>query len=112
MNDQAWENLVDLIDVKYGSTDFGKRVEPLPDNTDLKQTVQFLEFSKGGERFRVERTTRPAVMDRKSHYHKGGSGGVRFENIYDESEVSHRIDFFRHEGGDWAPISPEQLQLG
>jgi hypothetical protein len=112
MNESAWENLVDVIDVKFGIDDHGRKTEPLEDNHELKQTVEFIEFTKSGEQFRVERVTKPAIQDRKSIGGRGMNASVRFENVYDTSQTTSKVHFFRSQAGAWQPIEPTELALG
>lgn len=111
MNDHGWDNLVDALDSKFGLSDYGRYKEPLEDNHELEASVQFVCFSKGGKTYKVERVEGPAIVDRKSHYHKAAGSGVRFENIYDPEQVSYKMRFFVKNGDDWEPTQPEELAL-
>ncbi len=69
-------------------------------------------FRQGDNEFKVERLTGPAIIDRKSHYHRHAGGSAnRMENIYDENEISRRTNFYRKRGEDWEPVAPEDLNL-
>lgn len=109
MNDSAWDRIVDAIDARFGVTDHGRSTEPLEDNPDLNQEVAFICFNKGGLTYRVERIARPAILERKSHYHKAAGSGVRFENIYDPDNLSFKTVFYIKEGDDWREIEPEEI---
>lgn len=111
MNDHGWDNLVDALDSRFGLSDHGRYKEPLEDNPELEQSVQFICFERDGKTFKAERVEGPAIVDRKSHYHKAAGSGVRFENIYDAEQVSHKTRFYVKAGEDWTPIEPEELAL-
>lgn len=101
MNDGAWERLIDSIDATVGFDAHRKTKRPLEDRPELTESVEEFEFERGGVRFKLERVSGPAVVDRKSHYsHRGGTAS-RIENIYDASDIAHRETLYREIGGDW-----------
>jgi hypothetical protein len=111
MKDPGWDKIVEAIDAKFGIEDHGRRTEPLPDNPELTQQVAWICFNKAGSKFKIERIARPAVLDRKTHYHKASTGGVRYENIYDPESTSFVTQMYRQEGEEWAEIDPAELSL-
>jgi hypothetical protein len=111
VNDPGWEKITDAIDAKFGVTDHGRRTEPLEDNAELTQTVTHIVFSAGGEQYKMERVARPAVIDRKTHYHRAAGSLVRYENIYDPDSLTFKTLLYRRVGGDWVEIDPSQLAL-
>lgn len=111
MNQPAWERLVDLVDIKFGITDHGKEKLPLEDNPRLEQSIDFVCFERQGEKYRLERISRPAVLEQKSIYHRAAGSGVRFENVYDAQELSHHISLLLRKGDEWHKIDLEDLAL-
>ncbi|HSX48189.1 MAG TPA: hypothetical protein VLF41_01645 [Candidatus Nanoarchaeia archaeon] len=110
-DDPGWDRIADAIDAKFGITKHGKRTEPLEDNTELEQQVSFIQFEKDGEEFMMERIASPAILDRKTHYHKAAGSGVRYENVYDPEAVSFKTRLLKRDGDEWEEISPDQLAL-
>lgn len=111
MNDAAWERLTDAIDVNIGITRHGRDSRPLEDRTDLNEKLEFIEFERGGQTYRLERTTGPAIIDRKTHYsHRAGTAN-RMEYIYDEHETAHKVTLYKQAGNEWEPITLDQLGL-
>lgn len=111
MNDSAWERLTDAIDVNLGIDRHGRDKLPLEDRPDLSQEVEYFEFERDGTRYRLERSTGPAIIDRKTHYsHRGGTAN-RVEYIYNEDEIAHKVTLLRDESGDWVAIDLSQLGL-
>ncbi|HUC20823.1 MAG TPA: hypothetical protein VMR98_05010 [Candidatus Polarisedimenticolaceae bacterium] len=113
MNDGAWERIVDTIDATIGIDRHGKEQQPLPDQPNLNQSVEFFEFSKDGEEYRLERSSGPAVVDRKTHYsHREGTAN-RIEYIYDEKETAHKVTLYRRKNSDdeWEAVDLSQLAL-
>jgi hypothetical protein len=110
-DDRGWDKVVDAIDERYGLTNHGRTTEPLEDRTDLERHIAFIEFEKGGHAYRLERVTAPAIVDKKSHYHRAATGGTRVENVYDKDELSHKTNFYRKDGEEWELLDPSDLQL-
>ena len=111
MNQAAWERLVDLVEVKYGLTDHGRTVSPLEDKPELTQTIDYVIFTREGQQFRLERITRPAIKEKKSIYHRAAGSSVRFENIYDSEDVTHKVQLLRQTGEGWQTIDLEDFSL-
>ena len=111
MNQAAWERLVDMIDVKYGLSDHGRSQTNLEDQPELKQQIDYVCFERDGETYRLERVTRPAIKEKKSIYHRAAGSSVRFENVYDTNEVTHKVQLLRQVGGEWQAIDLEDLAL-
>ena len=111
MNDAAWERLVDAIDVTVGIDSHNRSQRPLEDRPDLTQQVEQIEFERGGQAFRLERTTGPAILDRKTHYsHRAGTAN-RVEYIYDEHELANKVTLYRETNGEWVAAELDQLSL-
>ncbi len=111
MNQASWERLADAVDIKFGISDHGHLERPLEDRPDLKEQVDFIEFTKQGTEYRLERVTKPAIKERKSFYNRTAGSSTRFENIYDETDLTSKIDCFNRESGEWQPIDVEALSL-
>lgn len=109
MSDQAWEQLVDLIDQKYGIEKHKKHTEKLAGKQKLEKLHDEIIFEKDGEIYKVDRVTSPAVVNTKTLYAHRGTA-QRVEHEYDPAEFVHRVEFYRQSGsGDWREISPEDL---
>jgi len=109
MSDQAWEQLVDLIDQKYGIDQHKKHKEQLDGKQKLEKFHDEIVFEKDGNTFKVDRITSPAVANTRTHYAHRGTA-QRVEHEYDPAELVHRVEFYKKSGsGDWHEISPEDL---
>ncbi len=105
MSDRAWEELLDVIDQKYGILSHKVDKHALSDAHELEETVTCVVFERSGTEYKFERVTRPRVADKKTHYHRSG-GAQRIENIYDPTETTSKVLLFRKEGGTWLEIEP------
>lgn len=112
MSDAAWERLVEAIDLKLGIKRHGHETRQAEDRPDIDLKVEFFEFSRGPQNFRLERISGPAIIDKKSHYSRGGGGSVRFETLYDMTETAHQVVVLREAGGRWEQVQLEELSLG
>jgi hypothetical protein len=109
MNETGWDRIVDAIDEKYGIDEHGNSKQPVPDKPELTQSVRFITFRKGSQNYRLEEVVGPAIVDRKSIYHRAAGSSVRFENVYDPDETQRKLSAFRDLNGVWEPISIEEL---
>lgn len=108
MNDRTWDDLLDMIDVKYGIDKHSKVEEPLVDNPQFKKQITRVLFEKGGESLKVERVTTPAVSETKSHYsHRGAAQHV--QKLYDPTETVNHVVFYREVAGGWQEADAESL---
>lgn len=106
MSDRAWEELLDVIDQKYGILSHKKYSQALEDNHELEETITAVTFERSGVEYKFERIVRPRVVDKKTYYHRSG-GAQRIENIYDPAETSSKVLLYRKQNSDWVEIEPE-----
>ena len=111
MNDAAWERLTDGIDIKLGINRHGRTKRPLIDRPEIEESVEFIEFDRDGDSYKLERSTGPAIIDRKTHYSHRPGVASRVENIYDDSEIAHKVTLFKRSGGEWEEIDLSKLSL-
>ena len=111
MDDPGWDKIVDAIDARFGLVDHGQIARPLEDRPDLHEQVAYIVFKRDQQQYKLERVSRPAVVDRKSYYHKAARGGIRHENVYDAESLTHKTVVFRHDGQDWVEIDPAELGM-
>jgi hypothetical protein len=111
MNEVSWDRLTDAIDLKFGLSRHGRLERPLEDAPHLREKVQFVEFERGGQSFRLERSTGPALVDRKAvGGHRVGANLV-YQNTYNPDEEQSRVDLLVDESGEWVPAQLDQLGL-
>lgn len=109
MNEGRWDNLIDLIDDRFGVDRHAKTEEDVEDAPGLKRQIHAVYFTKDNKSYKVERITSPAVLDTKTHYvHRGAA--QRVEHIYDPHETVSRVAYQRQNAsGDWKEIGLEDL---
>ncbi len=109
--DKGWERIVDAIDTKYGVTDHGRSTRAVADARELTEHVAWIVFERAGERYKLERVTGPAIINRRTIGSRRIGSDVRFENVYDPEETSTKTNLYRHEAEEWTAISPDELGL-
>ncbi len=96
MNDERWIELTERIRDTFKVTrDVEHALDPGPGK------IEELEFEGPGGRMRLERVTRPVVLERRAHYSRRVGSGASEEFVYSPTEVSHRVTFYRWVDGNW-----------
>ncbi len=96
MNDERWYDLIEQIRTKFKVT---RQEEQPPVHGPGK--IELIEFEGPGGPMRLERVTRPVILERRSHYSKRIGGQTSEELVYSESEFSHRVTLYRWVDGAW-----------
>lgn len=111
MTEAAWDRLTDAIDIKFGLTRHGKLERPLADAPHLREAVQFVEFERGGQPYRLERSVGPALIDRRAMGGNRIGAAVHYQNTYDPNEEQARVSLLQQQAGEWVPAELDQLGL-
>lgn len=108
MNDEQWGRLLDSLELKF---ELKKEKEDFKTEDDLghvfNNQLEKIEFATPDGEFKIERTTRPLILDKKVHYGKSSSGQGKTEYIVSDTEKSHKVSLYKYEDGDWIEIKPE-----
>ena len=108
MTDKAWEDLTDLVDNQYTIDNSDRRTEQLEDNHELSRTIESIEFERDNVKYKIERTTSPRIVDKKTHFHQRGTAS-RVEYVYDPEDTSSKVTFYKQlADGYWNEITPEE----
>ncbi len=109
--DRAWDRIVDAIDIKFGIVKYGREQRPVEDAQNLTEHISFIIFDREDERYRMERITGPAIVDRRQVGARRIGGETHMQNSYDPNEVSRKTILLREDGDEWVAINPDSLQL-
>lgn len=112
MNQASWERLADAVDVKFGIDKHGNLTRPLEDKPELSEEVNFIQFDRDGQTYRLEHITRPAIIEKKTFHGKSANAGSRVQNIYDPDDLVSKVDFLVKSGDEWSPVDPSDIDLG
>ena len=110
-DDTSWDRIVDAIDSKFGLDKHGRLERHIEDHLDLTEKVAFIEFTKDSDKFRLERVTGPAIVDKKAIGGRRVGAELRYETVYDPSEIVHRTVFLKDDGGEWVKLDQSALGL-
>jgi len=96
VNDEHWFELTERIRDTFRVTlDVERPIDPGPGK------IEELEFESPRGKMRLERVSRPVVLDRKAHFSKRVGGQTTEEYVYSDSEFSHRVAFYRWVDEGW-----------
>ena len=91
MTDDKWKDTVAMVKSKFTVLNEGREdIEDIP-----RAFVEFIEFEGPQGRVRLERTTKPAVLDKKTMYSKTGGRASQIKYTYSPDETVHRLEAFR-----------------
>jgi hypothetical protein len=100
MTDEKWEALVGQIRRKFKISEESTG-DPDPRDHGVREVIVF-EGPAGP--MKLERLTRPLVLEKKPIYsHRSGSG-VNYEYVYHPTDKTHRESLFRWENNGWTEM--------
>lgn len=109
MNDDQWEDLKENIRGK--GIEINEKTEDAATFDDLENKIpgkkEILEFKTEIGKIKIERTSRPKILDKKAHYHKGAGGQAKLEYVLSPDEMSHKVDAFKWDEdlSEWSPLN-------
>jgi hypothetical protein len=115
MTDEKWGDLIYMVENQFG---FEERYsEPYLEQGEAETLVkrgdkEVIVFSTPQGRMRLERISRPLVVDKKFHYHKGSAGSAQIEYIYSDTEKTHSLEAFREVDGEWQGVDTSLPGIG
>lgn len=94
MNDEKWEDLKNNVKDKFGIIEEKTEADDMTDDVgnEIKGTKDILIFNGPLGKMMVARTTRPVILDKKSHYHKTQAGKALIEYVVSDTEFTHTIE--------------------
>ena len=92
MTDERWENIIGRIKDKFEGID--QRTEDLPEEAG-PGTVEIVEFKGPLGQMKLERTTQPLVIDKKTIGSRRIGSDTTVEYIYSDTEKIHRFKAYR-----------------
>ncbi|MGH7724214.1 MAG: hypothetical protein ACREOU_02170 [Candidatus Eiseniibacteriota bacterium] len=100
MTEEKWEALVGQIRRKFKVTEHTTS-EPDPRDKAVREVIVF-EGPTGP--MKLERVTRPLVLEKKPIYSGRIGSGVSYEYVLDPVEKTHRESLFRWENNGWTEM--------
>ena len=93
MNDERWDELLYKISVKAKQLD-----RDMETRDEGRTTVETVLFDVGLGRMRLQRVSKPIIVDKKHTYSKRIGGETSTEYVFSETEKSHHVTLHR-----WSP---------
>jgi hypothetical protein len=106
MNDEKWYELVERIEDKLQVEEMREWEGP------HRAHIETLIFTGPAGRMKLERTSRPLVLDRKVRVSRRIGDVGEEEFIYSETEKSHRVCLYQWTGEEWEEVDFRQLAAG
>ncbi len=114
MTDERWQQFVDLAKEQFDEVEISTEELTMQtiDGPEVRGTVDVLEFSRGGDRYKLMRENRPVVLERTEHHAKRATDTARIDYKFSDTEFSHKLRVYKEtDDGEWDEISTESLGL-
>lgn len=109
MIDEKWEDLIFNIDQKFGIE--SQKTEDLEIEDGLGQKEkkgkkEIVIFNTDIGKMKLERTTKPLILEKKVHYKKTKAQSGQVEYIFSDTEKTHKVTAYRwnDQEEDWEEI--------
>jgi len=106
MDDERWEELVNRVELKLKVSE--KKSQTAPDG---RTKIEFVVFAGPEGKMKLQRTTRPLVLEKKMHYSKRIGSAPAAEYVYSPTEKVQRVQLFKwsEKDQDWEEIRLDRL---
>lgn len=107
MTEERWESLVARMMDRFPDARFQKFNEKNDYGVDEKHEV--LMFSNKGQKYELERVTRPRIEERRVNYSKRRPGSQ--ESVtFSSTEFVNFVKFYRLDGDDWNEVDLDAIE--
>lgn len=105
MTDEKWLDLLENLSQKYKLEKENEEIITKDDlGNEMINQIERVIFESPVGKIKLERTTRPMILDKKVHYsHTAGTKGL-VEYILSPDEKTHKLQAYRKVDGDWDEI--------
>ena len=115
MNPSKWENLIFLAEEKFGIDKEYKEefeVAELFNGEKIIGERQIVEFESPLGQIKLEKTSRPKVIDKKILHTKRIGGRVAVDFVYSDEEKVEELKIYRLDNDNqWVEIKPEDMGI-
>ena len=108
MNDQRWEEVLRRLDKNFGDLEFDEI-----EDEETHAVTESVAWTGPQGKMKLARTTKPLVVDKKTHFSSRIGGGNHVEYIFSKTETTSRVRLFRwvDATSDWQEIDGAELGL-
>lgn len=105
----VWDDLIYRLEGSNQKIDIKHRKETQVDDigTEIVSEIDYIEFPMQGNDFKVEKITRPLVLDKKSHYSHTAGQKTSVEYVLSPDETTVTVKAYRLD-----PEADEWIELG
>ncbi|NIP32571.1 hypothetical protein GWN26_04570 [Candidatus Saccharibacteria bacterium] len=100
MQDEKWKEVVGMVKDKFEVIE--EEEEPMEDIPRSK--IERIVFEGPLGKMKLERETKPVVLDKKTTYSKRMGDTATVEYVYSEDEYAHKFKAYAWKGDDWVEI--------
>ncbi|OGY44899.1 MAG: hypothetical protein A2729_03915 [Candidatus Buchananbacteria bacterium RIFCSPHIGHO2_01_FULL_39_14] len=110
MTDERWQEIIGQIKDKFQISD--QRTEDLPEERG-RGSVEIVEFIGPLGRMKLERTTQPLVLGKKTIGSRRIGSQTTVKYLYSESEKIHKFKAYRFDenNNEWLEIKMERKEM-
>ena len=105
MNEEKWENLINNIKDKFKVEKHDTEHTDEMGGTD----TEFIIFESPLGRVKLERITKPVVLDKKTSYSQRIGSETSVEYVYSEDEKTARLTAYKWENNEWVEINADNF---
>ena len=108
MNDQRWEEVLRRLDKNFGDLEFDE-----VEDGETQAVTEWVIWTGPQGKMKLARTTKPLVVDKKTHFSSRIGGGTHVEYVYSKTETTSRVRLFRwvESASDWEEVDAAELGL-
>ncbi|MFA6254865.1 MAG: hypothetical protein WC675_02375 [Patescibacteria group bacterium] len=110
MTDEKWQNTIAQVKDNFEVIDH--RTEDLPEEIG-PGTAEIIEFKGPLGRMKLERTTKPLVLDKKTIGSRRIGSDTRVEYVYSDTEKVHKFKAYRYDpaGDNWVEMEMSRGEM-
>ncbi|MFA6215614.1 MAG: hypothetical protein WC768_03535 [Patescibacteria group bacterium] len=110
MTDEKWQSIIGQIKDNFKITN--QQTQDLPEDAGLG-TVEIVEFDGPLGKMKLQRTTQPLVIDKKTIGSRRIGSQASVEYVYSETEKVHRFNAYRFDEKDgiWIEMTMEKGEM-
>ncbi len=98
MSSALWDKIIDRIELTSGIAEIEKLEEKQEDDLGhvIVSQIERVETKIGNQKLRIEKVTRPLILDKKTHYSNSSANNTSVEYIVSDAEFSTKVRAFKY----------------
>lgn len=114
MNPNKWEKLIFLAEERFGidkkyTEDF--EFDVTSTGKSIQATKEVVEFTSPLGKMKIEKITRPIIIDRKVHHSKRIGSDTTIDYIYSDDEFKDELKICKKENDEWKELEAKDFNL-